>query len=62
MEWKSRTTLAELATQAPDRAFVLRRENKVVMQVTVHELLHEGRMPGSLSLDQVESALQGSLQ
>jgi len=62
MESKSTMTLAELATRTPDQPLLLRRENKVVMQVTARELMREGRMPGFLSLDQVESALKGSFQ
>lgn len=59
MDWKDEMTLAELAEKAPFEVIEIERDGCVVLRSTPRELLREGRLPGFLSIAQVEFAFSG---
>lgn len=59
MCWKSETMLRDLA---PDRPLKIVIPQRPPVITTPHELMQQGRMSGTLCLDQVEFAFSGTLQ
>ena len=53
MCWKSETMLRDIP---PGQIIQVWRERRMIVAVTAHDLIFEGRMSGTLCLDQVEWA------